>query len=446
MKGRLGRAGTAPVEAEAAARAEILGLVRRYQQMFHQGVPFVPGESKVPYSGRVYDETEMVNLVDSALDFWLTAGPYGDAFEKRMRQMFKARAFMLVASGSSANLVMMAALTSPQAPKPLRPGDEMITPAVTFPTTLTPIVQYGLVPVFVDCELGTYNVDLVRLAEAVTPRTRGIFIPHTLGNPCDMEVVMRLAQAHDLIVLEDCCDALGSLFDGRLVGTFGNMASLSFYPAHHITTGEGGGLIVNESGLVRVARSARDWGRDCWCPPGVSNTCAKRFDWKLGDLPPGYDHKYVFTSMGYNLKATEMQAAIGLAQHDKIPTFVERRRENFTVLYQGLKKLEEHLVLPRWHPLAIPSWFAFPITVREHVRRADLIAWLENAKIETRLLFCGNAVRQPAFSGMQHRIVGDLAMSDVVMERTFFLGVYPGLTRPMLDYMIETLHDYFRRV
>ena len=427
-----------------ALRGRILELVREYHALAHAPAPFVPGQSKVPYAGRVFDAREIENLVGSALDFWLTAGPYAQDFETAMRKFFGAVAFLLVNSGSSANLLMVSALTSPMVERPLERGDEVITPAVTFPTTLTPIVQNGLVPVFVDCELGTYNVDPQAVEAAIGPRTRALMIPHTLGNPFDVATLGRLAEQHDLYLIEDCCDALGSTFGGRRVGTFGHMASLSFYPAHHMTMGEGGGVVINRGGLVRPAESIRDWGRDCWCAPGNSNTCGKRFEWQLGDLPAGYDHKYIYANLGYNLKATDLQAAIGLAQLSKVPEFCRRRRENFQRLYAGLARWEDRLVLPRWLPQADPAWFGFPLTVREGLARLDLVRSLDERKIETRMIFAGNVLRQPGFRSITHRVAGDLTTSDAIMHDTFFLGVYPGLTPVMLDYVIESFEAFFR--
>lgn len=428
-----------------ALRRRILELVREYHEVAHAPQAFVPGTSRVPYAGRVFDARELEHLVGSALDFWLTAGPYAQDFERAMRRFFDAAAFLLVNSGSSANLVMFSALTSPMTDRPLRPGDEVVTPAVTFPTTLTPIVQNGLVPVFVDCELGTYNVDPKAVEASVGPRTRALMIPHTLGNPFDVATLTRVAEQHGLILLEDCCDALGSTWNGRAAGTFGHMASLSFFPAHHMTTGEGGGVVINRGGLVRQAESVRDWGRDCWCAPGNANTCGKRFEWRLGDLPAGYDHKYIYSNLGYNLKATDLQAAIGLAQLAKVPEFGARRRANFRRLYEGLSRWEDRLILPRWLPQADPSWFGFPLTVRDGLKRRDLVRFLDERKIDTRMIFAGNILRQPGFRSIVHRTAGDLANSDTVMNDTFFLGVYPGLTPPMLDYVLESFEAFFRR-
>ncbi len=431
-------------------RSEILGLVREYYEAAHQRAPFEPGKTRISYSGRVYDSTEMVGLVDCSLDFWLTLGPCGHRFERRMRNFFGARDFVLVNSGSAANLLMVSTACAPALSRqtgkaPLAPGDEVITPAVTFPTTLTPIVQNRLIPVFVDCELGTCNLDPALIEAAIGPRTRAILAPHTLGLPCDMAAIMEIASRRGLWVLEDGCDALGATFEGRLVGTFGEMSSLSFYPAHHITMGEGGGIAINAQGIATAARSIRDWGRECWCDTGKSNTCGIRFERQSGELPEGYDHKYVYSGLGYNLKPTDMQAAIGLAQIDKMDGFITSRRRNFASLYEGLKPLEEYLLLPQIDPRSNPSPFGFTVTVREGIDRRAIINHLEEANIETRLVFGGNILRQPGFLNIERRVPGSLAMSDEIMRRTFFVGVYPGLTEPMLDYMIETFHSFFKR-
>jgi len=438
---------------QAHLRAEILDLVREYHHAAHQRKPFVPGQSRVNYSGRVYDDREMVNLVSAALDFWLTLGPYGEKLESAMQAYFGSRDFVLVNSGSSANLLMVATLCSPELDqllgetgKPrLRPGDEVITPAVTFPTTLTPLVQNRLLPVFVDCEVGTYNLNPDLIEEAIGPRTRAILLPHTLGNPAAMDVITDIARRRNLWLLEDTCDALGATFDGKLAGTFGDMASLSFYPAHQMTMGEGGGVVINHPRLKKTARSIRDWGRDCWCDPGKNNTCQKRFCWKMGDLPSGYDHKYIYSNLGYNLKPTDLQAAIGLAQIAKVPGFVEARRRNFRRLYEGLRPLTEHIILPSIDPRANPSPFGFPITVRDGIDRKAVTEELEAANIETRLVFGGNILRQPGFKHIEHRIHGTLAQSDRIMRNTFFVGVYPGLTSEMVDYMIDTIAGVFAR-
>lgn len=442
-----------PTDSAPELRAHILDLVSKYHTAAHQRKPFVPGKSRINYSGRVYDDREMVSLVASALDFWLTLGPYGDQLESAMQAFFGSRDFVLVNSGSSANLLMIATLCSPELDqllgddgKPrLRPGDEVITPAVTFPTTLTPIVQNRLVPVFVDCEVGTYNLNPRLLESAVGQRTRAIMLPHTLGNPGAMDVITDVARRHNLWLLEDTCDALGATFDGKLAGTFGDMASLSFYPAHQMTMGEGGGVAINHPRLKKTARSIRDWGRDCWCDPGRNNTCGKRFCWELGDLPSGYDHKYIYSNLGYNLKPTDLQAAIGLVQIAKVPQFVEARRRNFRRLYAGLQPLAGTITLPAIDPRANPSPFGFPITVRDGIDRKAVTEQLEAANIETRLVFGGNILRQPGFKHIEHRIHGSLAESDRIMRNTFFVGVYPGLTDEMLDYMIESITAVFAK-
>ena len=423
----------------------------QYTKAFFQGVhapkiesPFTPGESRIPYAGRVYDDKEMINLVDSALDFWLTAGPYAREFEKKMCSFFKAKKFYLVNSGSSANLVMMSALRSSQFGSQLKAGDEVITPSVTFATTVTPIVQNQLIPVFVDCEIGTYNIDPNQIEDAVSSKTKAIFVPHTLGNPCNMDVIMDIAKRKDLIVLEDSCDALGATYGGKLVGTFGSMASLSFYPAHHMTMGEGGGVIINDPQFTKIALSIRDWGRDCWCEPGHNNTCGQRFSGQFGDLPFGYDHKYVYSNLGYNLKVTDMQAAIGLAQLEKLEQFVETRRNNFNYYYEHLKAFEDKLILPRWEKKSNPSWFGFPITVRDGVDINRLIKHLEGAKIETRKIFAGNILKQPGFKKIKHRVHRDLKITDIIMEKTFFIGVYPGLTEEMREFVVFCFEKFFK--
>lgn len=419
-------------------KKQILNKVKEYYRVSHRPRRFIPGKTKVPYAGRVYDSREMEGIVDTALDFWLTSGPVTNRLEARFKGLFKSKRFLLVNSGSSANLLMIAALR-------LKPGDEVITPAVTFPTTVGPLVQHGLIPVFVDARIGTYNIDERLIEKAVGKRTRAIFIPHTLGNPCDMEIIMRVAEKKGLIVLEDTCDALGSRYKKRLLGTFGAMSSFSFYPAHHITLGEGGGVSVNDGRFVKTAGSIRDWGRDCWCDTGHSNTCRKRFSMKHGSLPFGYDHKYVYSNIGYNLKVTEMQSAIGLAQLDKLNNFIKKRRQNFRKYFKGLSKYSEHLILPEWHPKAEPSWFGFPISVGKGVKRLDLVRWLEDVKIETRLLFGGNIIRQPAFKNVKYRRCGSLKNSDFIMENTFFIGVYPGLTDEMIEYVLSRFDAFFNK-
>ena len=428
----------------ARLKREILELVREYAAVAHAPRAFVPFESKVPYAGRVFDAREMVALTSSALDFWLTLGPYGAEFEAKMQRLFGVRDFVLTNSGSSANLAAVTSLCSEQIDGHLRPGDEVITPAVTFPTTLAPILQNGLIPVFVDCEIGTYNVDTDAVAAAVSPKTRAIVIPHTLGNPCRMDRIIDVVRAHDLWLIEDCCDALGARYDGQMVGTFGDLGTCSFYPAHHITLGEGGGIAVKSPKVAKIIRSIRDWGRDCWCEPGKSDTCGKRFDWQLGDLPHGYDHKYIYSEIGYNLKPTDLQAAIGTVQADRLSEFHSRRAHNFRRLADGLRPYEEFLMLPCSYPRAEPAWFAFPITVRNGVARTDLVQWLEAARIETRQIFAGNITRQPAYRDISHRIHDDLHRSDLVMRDTFFIGIYPGITDQMVDFVIERFEAFFK--
>lgn len=423
-------------------RTRILDLVAQYHAEAFAPQPFVPGETPVPVSGKVVDAADMVSLTDSALDFWLTTGRFAESFEGRFAEWFGLRHALLCNSGSSANLLALSALTSPSlGERRLRPGDEVLTAAVGFPTTVNPILQNGLVPVFVDVELGSYDPDPDRLREAIGPRTRAIMIAHTLGNPFDLGAVRSLADEHDLWVIEDNCDALGSRYDGRLTGTFGDLATVSFYPAHHITMGEGGCVVTDRGPLKRLVESFRDWGRDCWCAPGKDNTCGRRFDWQLGELPYGYDHKYIYSHIGYNLKLTDMQAAVGLSQLDKLDGFVQTRKDNFAHLRSRLEPLEDLVVLPRATPRSDPSWFGFPITLRPElpVSRAEVLSRLEDAKIGTRLLFGSNLLRQPAYLDVPRRVVGSLDNADVVAERSFWLGVHPGLDTEMLDHVADTL-------
>ena len=433
-----------PTSTEAETlKQEIFQRVKRYYQIVHKPRAFVPFRTQVSYAGRVFEEQEMINLVDSALDFWLTLGPYGELFEQKMKRFFQSRDFVLVNSGSTANLLSVLTLLSQQLEHPLQPGDEVITPAVTFPTTVSPIIQNGLIPVFVDCEMGTYNIDPHLLEEAISEKTRAIVIPHTLGNPCDMDTICDLVKQYNLYLIEDSCDALGGTFRDQQVGTFGDLATLSFYPAHHITFGEGGGVIVNRPRLGRIARSVRDWGRDCWCAAGESNTCGRRFGWQLGDLPEGYDHKYSYSNIGFNFRPTDMQAAIGTAQADRIPEFVESRRRNFTRLYKGLEQYQDELILPTLDPRSNPSWFALPITVRKGLSRRALVQWLEKAKIETREMFGGNILKQPGYQNIRCRISGSLEQTDRVMRDTFFIGVYPGLSDEMIEFVLESFGQFF---
>jgi CDP-4-dehydro-6-deoxyglucose reductase, E1 len=427
-----------------ALRAQILGLVREYHDEAFAPQPFVGGESPVPVAGRVFDADEIEHLVDASLDFWLTTGRYAKEFERRFADVFGLRHALLVNSGSSANLVALSSLTSPAlGDRRLRPGDEVITVATGFPTTVNPILQNGLVPVFVDVDIPTYNIDVTQLEAARSDRTRAVMIAHTLGNPFDVDAVTAFCRAHDLFLVEDCCDALGSTWRGRHVGAFGDAATVSFYPAHHITMGEGGCVLTDRGRLKVAAESFRGWGRDCWCEPGEENTCGKRFGQQHGDLPDGYDHKYVYTHVGYNLKLTDMQAAIGVAQLDKLAGFVADRRRNFAVLREGMQALEDVFVLPEATPGSDPSWFGFALTVREDsgVDRAAILRLLHERKIGTRLLFGGNLTRQPAYATAPHRTVGPLTRADRVMRQSFWVGVYPGLDDERLAYTLEALHD-----
>jgi CDP-6-deoxy-D-xylo-4-hexulose-3-dehydrase len=398
-------------------------------------------------SGRVFDAEEVVTLVDSALDFWLTAGRYAQQLERGLARYLGIRHAILCNSGSSANLLALSALTSERlGERALSPGDEVLTVAAGFPTTVNPILQNGLVPVFVDVDLATGNVSVEALEAAVGPRTKAVMVAHTLGNPWDVDGVLAVAAAHDLWVVEDNCDALGSRYDGRLTGTFGDVATCSFYPAHHITTGEGGCVFTNTGRLKVLVESFRDWGRDCWCEPGAENTCGKRFDWQLGDLPRGYDHKYIYSHVGYNLKMTDMQAAIGVAQLEKLDGFVAARQRNWQRLRDGLAAFSDVLGLPEATPKSEPSWFGFTVTVRDDApfSRGDLMAWLQERKIDTRQVFGGNLLRQPAYREMPHRVPGSLANTDVVMRQAFWIGCYPGLTDEMIDYVIETFGQFVR--
>jgi CDP-6-deoxy-D-xylo-4-hexulose-3-dehydrase len=426
----------------------ILDLVREHYQARHADRPFVPGKTVVPYAGRVFDEEEVVSAVESMLDFWLTLGREGAAFERELAEFVGVKHALLANSGSSANLLAFATLTSNQLDRPLAPGDEVITVAAGFPTTVAPIVQHGCVPVFVDVSPETGNVRVDRLADAITPRTRAVMVAHTLGNPCDLDQVCQLVERHDLYFVEDNCDALGSLYRGRKTGTFGHLATQSFYPPHHLTMGEGGAVLTGSGRLRRIAESFRDWGRDCWCPSGADNTCGKRFGWQLGDLPHGYDHKYTYSHLGYNLKPLDVQAAIGRQQLKKLDHFVAARRANHARLAAALKPYEEFLAAQQATPYSEPSWFGLLLTVRDGApfSRDDLVRWLESRRIQTRQLFGGNLLRQPAFAGVQHRVVGDLTNADKIMRDAFFVGVYPGLTAEMLDWMEESFRDFFQNL
>jgi CDP-6-deoxy-D-xylo-4-hexulose-3-dehydrase len=418
-------------------------LVQRSFIQKHLPQEFIPGETPVPVTGKVFGVEEMTAGINAVLDFWLTSGPYTEKFESRFAKTVGMRHAFMVNSGSSANLLALSALTSPKlGDRALRPGDEVITVAAGFPTTVTPILQNGLIPVYVDVDLATYVANEEALEAAVSPKTRAIMMAHTLGNPFNLELVQRLAEKYNLWVIEDSCDGLGGTYKGQMLGTFGDLSTFSFYPAHHITTGEGGAVLIKKVALKPLVESFRDWGRDCWCAPGCDNTCLKRYDWTLGELPEGYDHKYTYSHIGYNLKSGDIQAAIGLAQLDRLDSFIELRRRNWKYLKEELKGLEEYLILPEAAPESDPSWFGFALTVKQDSpkTRNQIVQELNDLKIATRLLFGGNLLRQPAFMGTPRRVVGDLKNTDIVMNDTFWIGVWPGLTIPMLDYMVTTLH------
>ena len=409
----------------------------------HVQRPFVPGETNIPVTGKIFGKEELGAAVTASLEFWLTSGPYTEKFESRFAKTVGMRHAFMVNSGSSANLLALSALTSPKmGERALKPGDEVLTVAAGFPTTVTPILQNNLIPVYVDIDLGTYVANEAALEAAISSKTRAIMMAHTLGNPFNLELVQNLAEKHNLWLIEDSCDGLGGTYKGKNLGTFGDFSTFSFYPAHHITTGEGGAVLVKKAAHKTIVESIRDWGRDCWCPPGCDNTCLKRYEWTLGELPEGYDHKYTYSHLGYNLKSGDIQAAIGLAQLDRLDTFIELRRRNWKYLKTGLRGLEEFLALPKVAENSDPSWFGFALTVKSGGPKArnQIVQELNEAKIATRLLFGGNLLRQPAFIGTPRRVVGDLTNTDIVMNDTFWVGVWPGLTIPMLDYVIEALH------
>jgi CDP-4-dehydro-6-deoxyglucose reductase, E1 len=428
-------------------RQQILDLTTQYVEEAFPPAEFKPGVTPVPVSGKVIDAADVGAVVESALDGWFTTGRFAEDFERKLARFVGVRCASLVNSGSSANLLAVTALTSPKlGERRLKPGDEVITVAAGFPTTINPIIQNRLVPVFVDVTLPTYEIDVTQLEAALSSKTGAVMIAHTLGNVFDLDAVTAFVKKHDLWLIEDCCDALGSTWNGRHVGTFGDIATVSFYPAHHITLGEGGAVLTDKPNLQLLIESFRDWGRDCWCDPGKDNTCGKRFDWQLGSLPCGYDHKYTYSHIGYNLKATDMQAALGVSQIAKLPQFIEKRRENFRHLFKALQPLEDCLLLPEATPGSDPSWFGFPIGVRESApfKRQDLVRALEAKKIGTRLLFGGNLLRQPAYEGCEFRVIGDLKNTDFAMNNVSWVGVFPGLTREMLDYVAETIAGFIR--
>lgn len=423
------------------------GVKEYFEEELSQREEFMPGKTKVNYAGRIFDEREIQNLVDASLDFWLTSGRFTKEFSRKIKEFHGIKHALLTNSGSSANLLAITALTSPKlGNKRLLPGDEVITVAAGFPMTLAPIIQNQLVPVFFDIELGSYNIDVELLEKAITKKTKAIFLAHTLGNPFNLDAIMKLVDKYDLWLIEDACDSFGSKYNGKLTGTFGHLATLSFYPAHHITTGEGGCVITNDEKLAKIVCSYRDWGRDCYCAGGENNTCGKRFTQQFGMLPYGYDHKYVYSHVGYNLKMTELQAAIGCAQMDKLPGFIKQRIDNFDYLFEALSPFTRFFILPTATPNSIPSWFCFIITLRQDVgfTRNELVKFLNNNKVETRNLFAGNLLKQPAFMDINHRIIGDLWTTDYVMNNTFFLGVYPGMTKEKIDYVVSVLERFLK--
>ena len=426
-------------------RRQIAALVEQYAAISLAPQPFLPGLTTLPASGKLLDAAELKNMVDASLDGWLTTGRFNRDFEQQLARFIGVDHLMTVNSGSSANLVAFNTLTSPRLGKrAIKPGDEVIAVAAGFPTTVNPIIQFGAVPVFVDVDPVTLNIDAAQIERAITPRTRAVMLAHALGNPFDLDTVTALCRKHDLWLVEDCCDALGSTYRGRMVGTFGDIATLSFYPAHHITMGEGGAVFTRHEELKVIAESFRDWGRDCYCPPGAENTCGKRFCWKLGELPEGYDHKYIYSHLGYNLKITDMQAACGLAQLAKAPSFIQARKQNFAFLSERLQGCAGVVQLPRATEHADPSWFGFPMTLKDNcpVTRLDLTTYLDQQKIGTRLLFAGNLTRQPSMAQANYRISGVLTNTDRVMNNTFWIGVHPSLTQEMLEYAARSIESY----
>lgn len=431
-------------------KQEIFDKVREYYLLAHKKEEFVPGKSRVNYAGRVFDENELINLVDSSLEFWLTAGRYSNEFERKFSDFLGTRHCLLTNSGSSANLLAVSALTSSKLKeKRLKPGDEIITVAAAFPTTVAPIIQNNLVPVFIDVNLPTYNADCSLLKEGLSPKTRAVFLAHTLGNPFDISEVKNFCENNNLWLIEDNCDSLGSKYRGEYTGTFGDISTYSFYPPHHMTMGEGGALTTNDDLLKKIICSYRDWGRDCWCDSGQDNACNKRFQWQLGQLPSGYDHKYTYSHFGYNLKITDMQAAVGCAQIDKLSYFIKRRKENFEILHDGLKKYDDYFILPEATEGSDPSWFGFLISLRENIgfSKNEIIEYLESKGIQTRTLFAGNIIKHPCFDDIRenngkYRTIGNLNNTNYIMENSFWLGVYPGMDNEKLNYIISSFHDF----
>ncbi|TSC95181.1 MAG: CDP-6-deoxy-D-xylo-4-hexulose-3-dehydrase [Parcubacteria group bacterium Licking1014_1] len=435
------------METEKKLRRKILELVKDFYLLRKEN-NFIEKESRINYAGRVYDEKEMINLVDSSLDFWLTAGRYAEEFEKKFSEFLGVNYCLLTNSGSSANLLAISALTSPKLSKRrLKPGDEIIATAAGFPTTLNPILQNNLIPVFVDIKLGNYNIDAEKIKKAISKKTKAIFFAHNLGNPAEITKILKIAKKYNLWFIEDSCDALGSKYQEKYTGTFGDIGTFSFYPAHHITMGEGGAVVTNSPELKKIITSFRDWGRSCWCKAEGNNTCKNRFSWKLGDLPYGYDHKYIYDHIGYNLKITDMQAAIGLAQLEKLPSFIKMRQENFSLLHNFFKKYENYFLLPEATENSNPSWFGFPILIKKTApfTRSDIVEHLEKNNIATRMLFGGNLLKQPAYQNIKYRIYGDLKNTDIVMENLFWIGVYPGIRNEQLKYIEKVFVKFIEK-
>ena len=429
-------------------KSTILSLVDDYSDINFKQKEFVPGASEVPVSGKVIGALELKNMVEASLDGWLTTGRFNEQFEKKLANFLAIKCLLTVNSGSSANLIAFSTLTSPKLKeRAIQKGDEVITVAASFPTTVNPIIQFGAIPVFIDVKIPTYNIDENLVEEAITKKTKAIMLAHTLGNPFNVKKIKEICDKYNLWLIEDSCDALGSKFNGQYVGTFGDLATLSFYPAHHLTMGEGGSVFTNSKKLERIAESFRDWGRDCYCEPGKDNTCNKRFSWQLGDLPFGYDHKYTYSHSGYNMKITDMQAACGLAQLDRLEGFIKKRKENFNYLYKNLKELEEFLILPEPEKNSEPSWFGFPLTLRQNTRfnRVDLISYLNTNKIGTRLLFAGNLIKQPYMKEVKFKVHQKLINTDFVMENTFWIGLYPALSQEHLNYSCSKIKNFLKK-
>tara|TARA_B110000008_G_C16970186_1_gene563618 strand:+ start:1722 stop:3095 length:1374 start_codon:yes stop_codon:yes gene_type:complete len=432
-------------------RKKILQLTSEYFDLVHKKKEFIPSETFVAASSKVLDRNDLNNLVDSSLDLWLTAGRYADEFEKKLPKKFGTKFASSTVSGSAANLLAFSALTSDYfEDKKIKDGDEVITVAAGFPTTVAPIIHNRCVPVYLDVDLETCNIKTESLKKALTKKTKAVFLAHTLGNPFDLDIISDFCEENELFLIEDCCDAFGSKFDGKTVGSFGNFASLSFYPAHHITTGEGGAVLYNDYKMKRIVESFRDWGRDCWCQTGMNNTCGKRYSWKLGDLPKGYDHKFVYSHVGYNMKITDIQAALGCSQLDKVDRFIQKRKDNFSYMMKRFldEKLDKYFILPEKHPKADPSWYGFLLTIKNNkkINRNELVSYLNSKKILTRLLFAGNLTKQPGYMNKKHKIIGNLKNTDKIMSDTFWVGVWPGLDKNQLDYIVAEIKNYILKI